>query len=243
MIKLRELVEDTLQESVYDKGIFKAVFFAGIPGSGKSYTISKITDGSVQPQIVNFDKYAEYLGKKLGIKDVGGEVDDIFIDTTKRMSRNQLVGYINSMLPLFIDSTSNKMNRTIYRDGLLKSFGYDTAMVWINTPLDVAIKRIQQRERSVPVNFVKAVHKNIEENMGYYQNHFELFLEIKNGSGELNNEILLDAYKKISAFFKEDVKNPVGRRNKNIAEKTSAYLVPKVYSDMNQIKSKLVNWY
>lgn len=243
MIKLRELVEDTLQESVYDKGIFKAVFFAGIPGSGKSYTISKITDGSIQPHIINFDKYAEFLGKQHNIKDVGGYVEDWFIDRAKTMTRSQLAAYVNSMLPMFVDSTSNKMNRTIYRDGLLKSFGYDTAMVWINTPIDISIKRIQQRERSVPIGFVKAVHKNIEENMEYYKNHFELFLEIKNGVGELNNNVLLDAYKKISAFFKEDVQNPVGRRNKEIAAKTSGYLVPKVYPDLNKIKSKLVNWY
>lgn len=38
MIKLKEI----LQEGVYDPGIFKAVFTAGGPGSGKSYTASTL---------------------------------------------------------------------------------------------------------------------------------------------------------------------------------------------------------
>ena len=38
MIKLKDL----LLEGVYDKGIFKAVFMAGGPGSGKSYVVQKL---------------------------------------------------------------------------------------------------------------------------------------------------------------------------------------------------------
>ena len=38
MIKLKDL----LIEGVYDKGIFKAVFMAGGPGSGKSYVASQL---------------------------------------------------------------------------------------------------------------------------------------------------------------------------------------------------------
>ena len=38
MIKLKDL----LTEGVYDKGIFKAVFMAGGPGSGKSYVAGQL---------------------------------------------------------------------------------------------------------------------------------------------------------------------------------------------------------
>ena len=38
MLKLMDL----LNEGVYDKGILKAVFMAGGPGSGKSYVASQI---------------------------------------------------------------------------------------------------------------------------------------------------------------------------------------------------------
>ena len=243
MIKLTNLLEDTLQESVYDKGVFKAAFLGGLPGAGKSYTIAKVTDGSIQPQIINFDKYAEFLGQQMGIKDVGGAVEKLFIDKTKQMTITQLSLYINSMLPLFVDSTSNKINRTIYRDGLLKSMGYDTAMVWVETSLETAIKRAQQRQRTVPVAFIKAVHKNLAENKDYYKNHFSLFVEINNNDGELTNKTIVEAYRKISGFFKTEIVNPLGRRNKTIAEKSGGYLTPGVYIDINKIKSKLINWY
>ena len=38
MVKLKQL----LAEGVFDKGIFKAVFMAGGPGSGKSYVAGEI---------------------------------------------------------------------------------------------------------------------------------------------------------------------------------------------------------
>jgi len=232
-----------MNESVYDKGLFKAVFFGGLPGAGKSYTIQNISDGNIEPRIVNFDKYAEFLGKQLDIKDVGGYVDKTFIDRTKRMTINQLSLYVNGMLPLFVDSTSNKINRAVYRDGLLKMFGYDTAMVWVNTSLETAIKRIQKRDRSVPIPFVKAVFKNMEENKAYYKSHFEMFVEVNNDEGELTDKVITDAYKKVSGFFKTEVGNPTGRRNYQAAKASSGYLVPQVYRDINKIKSKLVNWY
>ena len=147
------------------------------------------------------------------------------------------------MLPMFIDSTSNKINRLVYRDGLLKSFGYDTAMVWVNTPLDLALDRIEKRERKVPEEFVRKVYKSMEENIDYYKSHFSLFLEVKNGDGEMTDEAVKDAYRKVSGFFKEEIKNPIGRKNREKAYKTSGYLTPYVFRSLADIKSKLINWY
>jgi predicted kinase len=228
---------------VYDKGIFKAMFFAGLPGAGKSYTLNKITDGSIEPRIVNFDKYAEFLGKQHNIPDVGAYSEDWFIDKSKTMTISQLAVYINSMLPMFIDSTSNKMNRVLYREGLLRFFGYDSGMIYINTPLEVAMERAKKRNRSVPESFIKSVYRSMQENIDYYRTHFDLFVEIQNGDGELTNDAILQAYRKVSSFFKEDIKNPVGKRNKEKAEKHGGYLTPSVYTDISHIKSKLINWY
>lgn len=246
MLKLQNLISEMLNESVYDKGIFKAVFFSGIPGAGKSYTIEKITDGSIEPRIVNFDKYLEFLGKKAGVKDVGKHTDIIdrsFLDRSKIMSMTAFSLYVNSMLPLFIDSTSNRINRTLFREGLLSSFGYDTAMVYVNTPLEKAIERVRSRERTVPVSFIRSVYDSMQENVNYYKNRFPTFLEINNDEGEFDDKAILKAYKSISGFFREDIENPIGRRNRDVAEKTSGYLTPGVYKDVSEIKRKLTNWY
>ena len=62
----RYLDEDSLDEGVYDPGIFKAIFLAGGPGSGKSYVASK-TAGGHGFKVLNSDKAFEHLMKKAGM--------------------------------------------------------------------------------------------------------------------------------------------------------------------------------
>ena len=71
MIKLTNI----LNEGVYDPGIFKAIFTAGGPGSGKSYTASNLfgmpektpTVSAEGLKGVNTDKALEVLLKKAGL--------------------------------------------------------------------------------------------------------------------------------------------------------------------------------
>ena len=56
----RYLDEDSLDEGVYDPGIFKAIFLAGGPGSGKSYVASK-TAGGHGFKFLNSDKAARMV--------------------------------------------------------------------------------------------------------------------------------------------------------------------------------------
>jgi shikimate kinase len=247
MIKLKELVKTTIKESVYNKGLFKAIFTSGIPGAGKSYTLSKITDGNLQPHIVNTDKFFEFFQKKYDFRDIEDtenvDVQRLLVDISKKSTVNQLALYINSMLPLFVDGTSNNMSHLLRRDGILKSFGYDTGMVWINTDIDAVIKRMKTRERKVHENIIRRMFDSLKENMPYYKNHFAFFVELSNNDNELTDKIILDAYKKTSSFFTSDMNNPVGKRIYKIAYETSGYLVPSVYSSIEKIRSKLSGWY
>ena len=66
-----------IQEGVYDPNIFKAVFLAGGPGSGKSYVVRKTT-GGLGMKIVDSDAIYEKDLEKAGL-DVG-KPEDIFSD-------------------------------------------------------------------------------------------------------------------------------------------------------------------
>ena len=73
---------DLLTEGVYDKGVLKAFFMAGGPGSGKSYVASQIFGIPKQVNItvqglktVNSDTEFEHLLKKYGFETVGGGLD------------------------------------------------------------------------------------------------------------------------------------------------------------------------
>ena len=79
MLNLKQL----LTEGVFDKGILKAVFMAGGPGSGKSYVASQLF--GIPPKInvsmsglktVNSDTEFEFLLKKFGFDTFGtGRLD------------------------------------------------------------------------------------------------------------------------------------------------------------------------
>ena len=228
-----------LLESVNDRGIFKAVFFAGIPGAGKSYVLNKISDGGVMPRVVNTDIYTEYLSKKFG-RDISGEFD-VHVDMIKKVTVNQLSGYVNGALPLFVDGTSNSASSLFKREGILKSFGYDTGMVYIDTDLDVAIERSKERDRKVPEEFIRKVYESLSKNREYYKNHFEFFVEVKNSDGELTDKVVMDAYKKVRGFYSSDIQNPIGIESKN--KMVNGYLVPSVYRDISSIVRAVRGWY
>jgi dephospho-CoA kinase len=67
---------DQIQEGVYDPNIFKAIFLAGGPGSGKSYVVRRTT-GGLGMKIVNSDDVYEKM-----LKDVGLDTtpEDIYSD-------------------------------------------------------------------------------------------------------------------------------------------------------------------
>ena len=59
------LMVDRLEEGVYDPGIFKAIFLAGGPGSGKSWIAGQVTRPSIHGlKIINSDDMFEHLLKK-----------------------------------------------------------------------------------------------------------------------------------------------------------------------------------
>ncbi|MDP7365886.1 MAG: hypothetical protein QGH83_01295, partial [Candidatus Pacebacteria bacterium] len=64
--------EQFLKEGVYDPNIFKAVFMAGGPGSGKSFIAGKTT-GGLGLKIINsdapFERYLKQEGLSLKMPD------------------------------------------------------------------------------------------------------------------------------------------------------------------------------
>lgn len=243
MISFKQFI---VQESINDQGIFKAIFVIGIPGAGKSYTVSKL-GGDIAPRVVNTDKAAEFLSKKLS-KNVSRETwAEYFKDSSHRITLESLSQYLNSMLPLFIDGTSNDVSNILHRAGILESLGYDVGLLFIDTPLDVAITRANERAaktgRIVDSDFITQVHALAEENKNFLKNKFSFYAELKNDSHGIDDETLLKAYKKTRKFYLDPVSSPVGRRHLEVlfAEKQK-YLVPTIMPTA-QLRKKVDGWY
>ena len=135
MLNLKQL----LTEGVFDKGILKAVFMAGGPGSGKSYVAQeifgipkKVNVTASGMKTVNSDTEFEFLLKKYGFETIGGGLDidlwpkDVFDaiaggdedseDMTVRKKAKLLTKarkdqYMNGRLGMIIDGTGHDFQK------------------------------------------------------------------------------------------------------------------------------------
>ena len=231
--------KEYINEGIHDKGIFKAVMMAGSSASGKSFVISKIKSGQLEPKVVNTDTWVEYHMKfdpqyswqKYGVKD-------------KQLTKKQLFNYLNYLLPLWIDGTSSNSNAVLRRKGILQSLGYDVAMVFVDTPVDTAIKRNKARGRVVDIEFLEKSYKESQRLKNYYSKEFRHFTEILNGEGELTDKTILSAYKKMDKFFNAPIENPIGQElKKDMLKKGQKYLLDTEDHDKSFINNLLSTWY
>ena len=123
---------DVINEGVYDPGIFKVIFLAGGPGSGKSFVGSDLVgvpkggfsgmDMSFAPsgvKLVNSDPEFEYFLKKIGVdpKNLGSLTDKEFEELTEpydspRQKAKRVKGakeklYTQGRLGMLIDGTGD----------------------------------------------------------------------------------------------------------------------------------------
>tara|TARA_R100001015_G_scaffold15131_1_gene7125 strand:- start:6560 stop:7261 length:702 start_codon:yes stop_codon:yes gene_type:complete len=183
MIKL----VDILTEGVYDPGIFKAVFTAGGPGSGKSYVASTLFGmpekmpfvSAKGLKSVNSDKYFETYLKMSGLsQDIAKMTPAEYEQAmeirkkSKKVRDAALKNYINGRLGLLIDGTGKDYSKIAKQKSRLESVGYDCFMVFVNTDLEVALKRNQKRERKVPTDVVKKGWSDVQSNVGKFQSLF-----------------------------------------------------------------------
>ena len=178
---------DILNEGVYDPGIFKAVFTAGGPGSGKSYTASTLFGmPEKRPFVsakglkgVNSDQAFESLLSKMGLPKDLRNLSQAKVkqyakvrDKAKVLTKKRMQMFINSKLGMLIDGTGKNYNKIAKMKKQLQDEGYDCYMVFVNTDLEVALKRNAKRDRKVPEDIVKKAWQEVNQNLGKYQSLF-----------------------------------------------------------------------
>ena len=230
-----------ITEGINDKGIFKAVFMAGHPGAGKTYTLSKIKSGSIEPRVINTDLLFPFF------KDQWGKEWGQIRDKVKSLSRNRLVLHLNSMLPMAVDGTAVRATIILRRKSILETMGYDTAMVFVNTSLETAIKRAKERQartgREVTEDFIRESYAKVNKLKQFYRNKFMDWIEVSNDEGELTNSVITKAFKHMDRFYNSPISNPIGKEYvEEMKENGWKYLSPNVMS-MDVIESTANAWY
>ena len=229
MLKLMDL----LMEGVQDKGIFKAVFLAGGPGSGKSYVAreifgipEKFNISMSGMKMINQDKEYKFLLKKHGFDpewldtypdDVFQHITDEMRDFTRDLATERKKGYMKGKLGMIIDGTGHKFQKVKAHKKELEENGYDTYMVFVNTSLEVAQARNKERDRVLPEKVLKKSWEDTRKNLGGYKSLFggkfalvdnSQFLDADDARHKFTN--LVKDY--IQQWSTEPIKNPIGQK-------------------------------
>ena len=205
-----------ITEGVYDKGIFKAFFLAGGPGSGKTFVTQNVFSGSGL-KIVNSDQQFE---RKLIAADYSLSMPPEEIKgreriraSAKRLTTDLMTNYLIGRLGLIIDGTARDYQLIERQVQLLRTqLGYDCYMIFINTSLDVALERNAGRIRRVPVDVTKQSWKTVQANMGKFQYLFgrKNFIILDNNNA--NEDILKKVAKKIRIMMSNPIQSFTAKR-------------------------------
>ena len=204
-----------LQEGVYDPNIFKAIFLAGGPGSGKSYVVRRTT-GGLGMKIVNSDDIYEKMLNDAGLE---ASPEDIFSDdgqeirvrakkVTKRMQGNFLTG----RLGVIIDGTGKDYDKIAKQVQGLRTIGYECSMIFVNTSLDTAQERNRKRSRTLPEKEVANMWNEVQRNIGKFQSLFgskDFIIVDNNDAGE---DVFAKVWKRIAMLVRKKVSNNIAKR-------------------------------
>ena len=205
-----------LAEGVYDKGIFKAFFLAGGPGSGKTFVTQNIFSG-IGLKLVNSDQHFERklvkAGYSLSMPVHEMEPRDRIRMQSKQLASDQMTKYLVGRLGLIIDGTARDYQLIERQVQLLRTtLGYDSYMIFVNTSLDVALERNAGRIRRVPVEVTKQSWKTVQSNMGKFQYLFgrKNFVIVDNNNA--NEDILKKVAKKIRTMMNNPIQSFTAKR-------------------------------
>ena len=241
MVNLKQL----LTEGVFDKGILKAVFMAGGPGSGKSFVagelfgIPKKINVSVSGlKTVNSDTEFEFLLKKYGFATfgtgkldidkwpdevfdaiAGGDEDSESMTVRKKaklMTADRKKKYMEGRLGMIIDGTGHDLSKIKKEKQSLEKLGYDCYMVFVNTSLNVAKQRNKERERRLPEDILVKSWKDVQKNLGAFQSLFGSNFVIVDNSKFLKPE---EAMKKFGRLTKKYIDKFVKKPIRNVIGK------------------------
>ncbi|MAI03893.1 MAG: hypothetical protein CMQ75_05155 [Gammaproteobacteria bacterium] len=191
---INEIMNNNLSEGPNDPHIFKAIFLAGGPGSGKGFVVSNLMGKDTTGlKIVNSDEVYEKLAsmvkpEPLDLSDpevVASPQGQEAREKAKRLTKLRQGNYLDGRLGLIIDGTAKDVEKTQDQKAKLEDLGYDTMMVFVNTNIDVAQERNKMRPRQLPDEMVIKMWHSVQDNMMKFQQMFgnQNFYIVDNSGG------------------------------------------------------------
>ena len=186
----KELMKDVrkgmgMNESV-DRGMFKAIFVSGGPGSGKDIVIR---EAIAEHKIVelNFIQAQDYLADKQKLSE-----------KTNDFRREA----IRSRGPLIINGPADDTDRISYIKEELEELGYETMLVFVNTTNEVSKERNSLLSRMMVESVRQDKWLKSQKNTKYFNETFKKFISFDNtGDIDSKEEDIHDIYEKTNLFL------------------------------------------
>ena len=211
--------EQILIEGVHDQSIFKAVFLAGGPGSGKDYVLDNTLDGHGLTEI-NSDKALEYLMDKENLDKRMPESEKEQRDFVRNKAKN--ITELRQRLALMgrngliINGTGDDPEKIKRIKDALDKLGYESSMLMVNTADEVSkqrnIERGQRGGRTVPEEIrkqkwdsVQAARPELAKIFGDKYMEFDNSEDLRSASPEVvkaKKDEMLNLYKTVQQFVK-----------------------------------------
>lgn len=207
-----------MAEGVDDPAIFKAVFLAGGPGSGKSFIVGKTGLPALGLKVVNSDDAFEAAMKKAGLEMSSDNIFSVqgqeIRGRSKVLTGKKQARYLMGRLGVVVDGTGKDLNKLKKQARAMEQLGYDTAMIFVNTDLDTAIERDKNRTRSLGKEKVTDYWKTVQSNIGAFQTFFgkKDMLIVDNSDGKDYQKETLRAYRDIKKFLDRDPDSKLARQ-------------------------------
>lgn len=205
---------DIINEGVDDPGAFKAILLMGGPGSGKSYMAAQLF--GIQPgtnfsaeglKVINIDTPFEHILKKHNIpldlssyldtvskeeeEKIVGEGPDSLRSQAGRITDFQMKMARESGMGIIRDSTGKNAKQLQTDIQELQDAGYDVTVVFVDTPLEVALARNQARERKLKDDVVRRIHAQLRDSISQLKLGPDVpFFRIPNGDGVDAREVM-----------------------------------------------------
>ena len=201
-----------IEEGVNDPAIFKAVFLAGGPGSGKSFIVGKTALTAFGYKVVNSDNAFEMALKKAGMEMTADNIFSVkgqsLRDRATNLTKQRKQSYINGRLGLVIDGTGKDYEKIKKQKIELEKLGYETAMIFVNTDIETAISRDAKRDRTLGAKNITPMWQAVQKNIGRFQNLFRqnMFI-VDNSDGSDYENAILGTYRKVGAWSRSPVRN------------------------------------
>ena len=128
----------------------------------------------------------------------------------KALTAKQKKFYEAGRLGMIIDGTGHVYSKIAKNKKHAESLGYDTYMVFVNTSLEVALERNQNRDRVLSDELLTKSWKDVQNNLGKFQNLFGGNFRIVDNT--VYKPIASQVQKAVNKFIRKPIYNPIGKK-------------------------------